>query len=43
MVYTDAFDVLGALAALELVLHESGFKLQVGSGVAAFQRAYAGA
>ncbi len=41
MGYTDAFDVLGALAALELVLHESGFKLQLGSGVAAFQKAYA--
>jgi aspartate aminotransferase-like enzyme len=43
MGYTDAFDVLGALAALELVLFESGFKLSPGSGVAAFQRAYAGA
>ncbi len=42
MGYTDAFDVLGALAALELVLLESGFKLEPGAGVAAFQRAYAG-
>jgi serine---pyruvate transaminase len=41
MGYTDAFDVLGALAALELVLLESGFKLNPGAGVAAFQRAYA--
>ncbi|HVK18548.1 MAG TPA: alanine--glyoxylate aminotransferase family protein [Fimbriiglobus sp.] len=42
MGYTDAFDVLGALAALELVLVESGFKLEPGAGVAAFQRSYAG-
>lgn len=41
MGYTDAFEVLGALAALELVLSESGFKLDVGAGVAAFQKAYA--
>jgi aspartate aminotransferase-like enzyme len=43
MGYTDAFDVLGALAALELVLLESGFKLEPGAGLAAFQKAYAGA
>jgi serine---pyruvate transaminase len=42
MGYTDAFDVLGALSALELVLLENGFKLDAGAGVAAFQRAYAG-
>jgi len=42
MGYTDAFDVLGAVAALELVLLESGFKLEAGAGVAAFQKAYAG-
>jgi len=42
MGYTDAFDVLGALSALELVLLECGFKLEPGAGVAAFQRAYAG-
>jgi aspartate aminotransferase-like enzyme len=41
MGYTDAFEVLGALAALELVLLEGGFKLEPGAGVAAFQRAYA--
>ena len=41
MGYTDAFDVLGALSALELVLIESGFKLEAGAGVAAFQKAYA--
>jgi aspartate aminotransferase-like enzyme len=42
MGYTDAFDVLGAVAALELVLIESGFKLEAGAGVAAFQKTYAG-
>jgi aspartate aminotransferase-like enzyme len=41
MGYTDGFDVLGALSALELVLLESGFKLDAGAGVAAFQKAYA--
>jgi aspartate aminotransferase-like enzyme len=41
MGYTDAFEVLGALAALELVLLEGGFKLEPGAGVAAFQKAYA--
>jgi aspartate aminotransferase-like enzyme len=41
MGYTDAFEVLGALSALELVLSESGFKLEVGAGVAAFQKTYA--
>jgi aspartate aminotransferase-like enzyme len=42
MGYTDAFEVLGAVSALELVLLESGFKLEAGAGVAAFQKAYAG-
>jgi aspartate aminotransferase-like enzyme len=41
MGYTDAFDVLGALAALELVLAEGGFQVEPGAGVAAFQKAYA--
>lgn len=41
MGYTDAFEVLGAVSALELVLGESGFKLDPGAGVAAFQRTYA--
>lgn len=41
MGYTDAFEVLGAVSALELVLGESSFKLDPGAGVAAFQRAYA--
>jgi serine---pyruvate transaminase len=42
MGYTDAFEVLGAVSALELVLLESGFKLEAGAGVAAFQRSLAG-
>ena len=42
MGYTDAFEVLGAVSALELVLLESGFKLEPGAGVAAFQKCYAG-
>jgi aspartate aminotransferase-like enzyme len=41
MGYTDAFEVLGAISALELVLLESGFKMEPGAGVAAFQRQYA--
>jgi serine---pyruvate transaminase len=42
MGYTDAFEVLGAVSALELVLIESGYKLEAGAGVAAFQKAFAG-
>ncbi|HXD88697.1 MAG TPA: alanine--glyoxylate aminotransferase family protein, partial [Urbifossiella sp.] len=42
MGYTDAFEVLGAMSALELVLRESGFALEPGKGVAAFQRSLAG-
>jgi aspartate aminotransferase-like enzyme len=41
MGYTDAFDVLGALSAIELVLLDGGFKLEPGAGVAAFQKTYA--
>ncbi len=41
MGYIDAFDVLAALSALELVLLEMGHKLEPGAGVAAFQRALA--
>ena len=37
MGYTDAFDVLGAISALELVLIESGYAMTPGAGVAAFQ------
>lgn len=42
MGYVDAFDVLGAIAALELTLAKAGFKLNVGAGVAAFQQSMAG-
>ena len=42
MGYMDQFDVLAALSALELVLHESGYKLEPGAGVAAAQRSLAG-
>ncbi len=42
MGYTDSFDVLGALSALELVLLEGDFKLEPGAGVAAFQKSLAG-
>ena len=41
MGYTDAFEVLGAISALELVLIESGYKLEPGVGVAAFQKTFA--
>src|SRR5436190_10910407 len=41
MGYIDQFDVLAALAGLELVLLEMGFGLEPGAGVAAFQRALA--
>jgi aspartate aminotransferase-like enzyme len=41
MGYTDGFEVLGAISALELVLIESGYKLDAGAGVAAFQKAFA--
>jgi aspartate aminotransferase-like enzyme len=41
MGYTDQFDVLGALAALELVLLEAGHPLEPGAGVAAAQRVLA--
>jgi aspartate aminotransferase-like enzyme len=41
MGYIDAFDVLAALSALELVLLEMGHALEPGAGVAAFQRVLA--
>jgi serine---pyruvate transaminase len=40
MGYCDIFDVLGAIAALELVLAEDGFKLTPGAGLAAAQKAF---
>jgi len=41
MGYIDQFEVLAALAGLELVLNEVGHKIDVGAGVAAFQKALA--
>jgi len=41
MGYTDPFDVLAALSALELVLLEMGHPLEPGSGVAAAQQVLA--
>ncbi|MFO0810677.1 MAG: alanine--glyoxylate aminotransferase family protein [Gemmataceae bacterium] len=43
MGYIDQFEVLSALAGLELVLLEMGFGLEPGAGVAAFQRSLADA
>ncbi len=40
MGYVDAFDTLGVLAALELCLQEQGFRLEMGSGLAAAQRVF---
>ncbi len=42
MGYVDAFDVIGALAALELALLEAGYKMEPGVGVAAAQKVLAG-
>lgn len=41
MGYIDFFDVLAAIAAVELALRELGWPVTPGSGVAAAQRAYA--
>jgi len=41
MGYCDLFDVLAGVSALELVLHEMGFHVEPGTGVAAAQKAYA--
>jgi aspartate aminotransferase-like enzyme len=41
MGYIDQFDVLAALSALELVLLEMGYSVELGKGVAAAQRALA--
>jgi aspartate aminotransferase-like enzyme len=42
MGHIDFFDVLAALSGLEMVLIEMGHQLEVGAGVAAAQRAWAG-
>jgi aspartate aminotransferase-like enzyme len=41
MGYIDQFEVLAALAGLELVLPESGYRVEPGAGVAAFQKSLA--
>jgi aspartate aminotransferase-like enzyme len=41
MGYCDAFDVMGAISALELMLLEVGHKFEAGAGVAAAQRVLA--
>ena len=41
MGYIDYFEVLGAIAALELVLLEMGWTVEVGAGVAGAQQAMA--
>lgn len=42
MGYADAFDIVGAISALELVLGEMGYPVESGAGVAAAQRSLAG-
>ena len=41
MGYVDAFDTLGAIAALEITLKGLGFDIEIGTGVAAAQRVFA--
>jgi len=43
MGYVDAFDTLGAIAALEMTLKGQGFDLKIGSGLAAAGRVFADA
>ncbi len=43
MGYVDAFDTIGALAALELTLAKLGYDVKLGAGVAAAQRVFADA
>jgi aspartate aminotransferase-like enzyme len=40
MGYVDVVDTLGAVAAIEAVLKQMGHPIQVGAGVAAFQKAW---
>src|SRR5262245_18494656 len=42
MGYIDQFDVLAALAGVELVLREMGHPVEPGAGLAAAQRVFAG-
>jgi aspartate aminotransferase-like enzyme len=41
MGYVDAFDTIGAIAALEFTLKGQGYSIQLGTGVAAAQRVFA--
>jgi len=41
MGYCDAFDTLGVITALELVLHELGHPVHLGQGLAAAQKVFA--
>lgn len=41
MGYVDAFDTLGAIAALEITLKGLGFDIEIGSGVTAAQKVFA--
>jgi aspartate aminotransferase-like enzyme len=43
MGYIDFFDVLAAIAAIELVLRDMGFPVTPGAGLAAAQKSYASA
>jgi aspartate aminotransferase-like enzyme len=42
MGYTDAWDILAAVGALEMALAKVGYKVQIGAGVAAAQKVLAG-
>ena len=42
MGYVDEVDTVGAIAALEWVLAEQGYKFQMGAGVTAFMKAMTG-
>ena len=42
MGYIDQFDILAAISGVELVLHELGHSVEVGKGVAAAQKVFAG-
>jgi aspartate aminotransferase-like enzyme len=41
MGYCDGFDIIGAIAALELALLDAGYALEPGAGVAAAQKVLA--
>jgi len=41
MGYIDQFDILAALSGVELVLHEMGFPIELGKGLAAAQKVFA--